>query len=178
MNDALHIIKTRYSCRKYTGNSISSNDIMTLLEAAMSAPTAVNCQPWDFIVVTEREVLSLFAAQLPYSRMLLKAGAAIVVCGNLKKALPGIDAEYWIQDCSAASQNILLAAHALGLGAVWNAIYPHEERMKIIREVFRYPDFIVPLALIPIGVPAETEEPKDKFNPTNIHWNHWDGGLK
>ena len=102
-----------------------------------------------------------------------KAAAAIVVCGDMTKTLEGEAAEFWIQDTSAASENILLAAHAMGLGAVWTGVYPDKGRIRIISEALSLPSHIVPLCLIPVGYPAKAQEPKDKWKPENVHYNGW-----
>ncbi len=124
-NEALNVIYTRRSVRSFTGEAVAREDLMKILRAGMSAPSAVNVQPWAFVVVTKRETLDELCDTLPYAKMLDKAGAAIIVCG-----IPDKDevysADYWVMDCSAASENILLAAHALGLGAVWTAVYVDE----------------------------------------------------
>src|SRR5512139_28996 len=161
-NDALKIIYTRRSVRSFTGDTVSREDLMKILRAGMSAPSAVNIQPWAFVVVTKRETLDELCARLPYAKMLDRAGAAIVVCG-----IPDKDevysGKYWVMDCSAATENILLAAHALGLGAVWTAVYVDEQRMLDVREILGIPQNIIPLNVIPIGVPKGGGTVIDKF---------------
>ncbi|MDR0971690.1 MAG: nitroreductase family protein [Bacteroidales bacterium] len=166
-------ILSRSSVRDYTDKPLEKDQIITLLKAAMAAPSAVNKQPWDFIVITQRDILDNMAQLLPNAKMLHRAPCAIVVCGNLKKALDGENQEYWIQDCSAATENLLLAAHALNLGAVWTGVYPSKERVKIVQKVLNLPEFIIPLNVIPIGYPQEEGKPKDKFKDENIHWERW-----
>ena len=139
----------------------------------MAAPSAVNKQPWAFVVITQRETLDTLGERLPYAKMLQQAAAAIVVCGDLHNALPDAWQAFWIQDCSAATQNILLAAEALQLGAVWTAVYPDDERIATVREALALPQHIVPLNVIPIGHPSGSERPKDKWNPRNVHWEAW-----
>jgi nitroreductase len=138
----------------------------------MSAPSAVNVQPWAFVVVTTRETLDELCARLPYAKMLDTAGAAIVVCG-----IPNKDRvyskDYWVMDCSAASENILLAAHALGLGSVWTAVYVDEDRIMSVRKILSIPEDIIPLNVIPIGVPKDEGHVTDKFREENIHWERW-----
>lgn len=146
-------------------------DIM--LKAAMAAPSAVNKQPWAFIVIDDRDVLNKLAEVLPYAKMTAEAPMAIVVCGDLAKSLNGEFGKYWMLDCSAASENLLLAAEALELGAVWTAIYPEEQRIENVRKVLSLPEHIVPFNLIPIGYPQRNEEAKDKFKQENIHYNQW-----
>ena len=171
-NEALNVIYTRRSVRSFTGEAIAREDLMKILRAGMSSPSAVNIQPWSFIVVTKREALDELCERLPYAKMLDKAGAAIVVCG-----IPDKDAvysgKYWVMDCSAASENILLAAHALALGAVWTAVYVDEERVRNVRKILHIPDNIIPLNVIPIGVPKGKGSAIDKFKEENIHWEEW-----
>ncbi|HSB30998.1 MAG TPA: nitroreductase family protein [Candidatus Sulfobium mesophilum] len=171
-NDALNIIYTRRSVRSFTGDTVSREDLMKILRAGMSAPSAVNIQPWAFVVVTKRETLDELCARLPYAKMLDRAGAAIVVCG-----IPDKDevysGKYWVMDCSAATENILLAAHALGLGAVWTAVYVDEQRMLDVREILGVPQNIIPLNVIPIGVPMGGGTVIDKFKEENIRWERW-----
>lgn len=144
-----------------------------LVKAAMAAPTAVNKQPWAFVVVDDRTVLDKLAAELPYAKMTAQAPLAIVVCGDLSKALNGEKDRYWMLDCSAASENLLLAAESMGLGAVWTAVYPENDRIAKVRSVLSLPDHIIPFNLIPVGYPQHREESKDKFKTENIHYNKW-----
>ena len=138
-----------------------------------AAPTAVNKQPWAFVVVDDRTVLDKLAAELPYAKMTAQAPLAIVVCGDLSKALNGEKDRYWMLDCSAASENLLLAAESMGLGAVWTAVYPENDRIAKVRSVLSLPDHIIPFNLIPVGYPQHREESKDKFKTENIHYNKW-----
>jgi len=171
-NEALNVIYTRRSVRSFTGESVSKEDLMKLLRAGMSAPSAVNVQPWSFVAVTDRQTLDRLCDHLPYAKMLDKAGAAIVVCGIPDKD-EAYSKNYWVMDCSAATQNILLAAHALGLGSVWTAVYVDKDRVKTVREILNIPDNIIPLNVLPIGVPMGTGQPIDKFKEENIHWEKW-----
>jgi nitroreductase len=173
MNDLSWIMK-RKSVRKYTDQPVTSEDLQKILRAAMSAPSAVNQQLWEFVVIDDRQTLKQLGEGLPYAKMLLHAHAAIVVCGNLTKTFDhDPQSPYWIMDCSAATENILLAVETLGLGAVWTAVYPDPKRIEIVRRVLALPEHILPLNAIPIGVPAAEEAPKDKWNPDVIHQNHW-----
>lgn len=165
-------IMTRTSVRKFTDRSISKDTLETIVKAGMAAPTAVNKQPWDFVVVTERQVLDSLMANHPYSN-LSTATAAIIVCGNMEKAMEGDGQAYWIQDCSAATENILLAAHALGLGAVWCGVYPMQDRIVPVRKTLKLPSYVTPLNIISMGYPAEDPQPKDKWNPANVHYQQW-----
>jgi len=171
-------IMTRTSVRDYTDQTISADTIEMLLRAGMAAPTAVNKQPWHFVVVNSREKLDQLAQTNPYAKMLEKAPLAIVVCGDMSKALEGEARAFWIQDCSAATENILLAAHALGLGAVWTGLYPDEERVDAVSEVLKLTDNIIPLCTIVIGYPAEQPQPKDKWKPENVSYNELGGKLE
>ena len=173
LNDTLRVIHSRKSVRHFLDKPVSKEDLLALVRAGMAAPTARNQQPWAFVVVTDKEVRTKLAEGLPYTKMLNDAGAAIIVCGVMTRALQGEERGFWVQDCSAATENILLAAESLGLGAVWSGMYPLEERVKYVREVLRIPEDVVPLNVIPIGYPAGDEKPKDKFNPANIHWEKW-----
>ena len=168
-------IMTRTSIRDYTDQAISADTIETLLRAGMAAPTAVNKQPWHFVVVNKKEKLAELATTNPYAKMLEKAPLAIVVCGDMTKALEGDARPFWVQDCSAATENILLAAHGLGLGAVWTGLYPNEERVKAVSEVLKLTDSIIPLCTIVIGYPAEQPQPKDKWKPENVSYNELGG---
>ena len=169
---AINNIMTRTSVRKYTNEPVSKADIETMLRAGMAAPTAANKQPWHFVTVTNKEKLAELAGR---RGMIKQAGVAIVVCGNLDKAMQGKAQDYWIQDCSAATENILLAAHGLGLGAVWTALYPRDDRAKGAIEALKLPNHIVPLCAIIIGYPAEQPEPKDKWKPENVSYNEFGG---
>ncbi|MCK9163054.1 MAG: nitroreductase family protein [Bacteroidales bacterium] len=166
-------ILERKSVRTYTEQRVEKEDLEKLLRAAMAAPTAVNAQPWAFIAIDDREILDNLADLLPYAKMLKQAQAAIIVCGNMEKALEGEGQEYWIQDCSAATQNILLAAESLGLGAVWTGVYPKKERIEVVQNEVSLPKHIIPLCVIPIGWQTGKEKPKQKYNEENIHWNKW-----
>lgn len=172
-NDAIANIMARKSVRSYTCQPIEKGKIDTLLRAAMSAPTAVNKQPWAFVVVDDAAQLDTLSAHLPYAKMTAEAPLAIVVCGDLTKTLQGNDDPYWALDCSAATENLLLAAEAMGLGAVWTAVYPEEERMETVSKILGLPEYILPFNVIPIGYPAHPEKPKDKFKAENIHYNKW-----
>ena len=168
-------IMTRTSIRQYTDQTISADTIETLLHAGMAAPTAVNKQPWHFVAITSKDKLKELAATNPNAKMLEQAPLTIVVCGDMQKALEGEGRQLWIQDCSAATENILLAAHALGLGAVWTALYPRDDRAKGAIEALKLPDHIVPLCAIIIGYPAESPTPKDKWKPENVSYNEYGG---
>lgn len=171
--DALSVIHSRKSVRQYTGQPVTKEELLVLLKAGMAAPTAVDRRPWAFVVVQDDATLAKLAEGLPNSKMIVKAGAAIVVCGDLSKALTGKGQQFWVQDCSAATENILLAAEATGLGAVWTGMYPDEERVQYVQKVLGIPKDVIPLNVIAVGHPVGTEQPKEKFDPSNIHWEKW-----
>jgi nitroreductase len=139
----------------------------------MAAPSARNRQPWAFLAITERETLSAMADGLPYTKMLYKAGAAIVVCGDTRVDLQQGATDLWYQDAAAATQNILLVAEAMGLGAVWSALYPFPEREKVVRVLMELPLPVIPFSVIPIGLPTGEDLPKEKFKIENVHWERW-----
>lgn len=168
---AIDNIMTRTSVRDYTDAPISKETLDTLLRAGMAAPTAGNKQPWKFIAVTERARLDSLASG--NWRMAAKAQAAIVVCGDTSNVFPGEGKDYWVQDCSAATENILLAAHAVGLGAVWCGCYPISDRVAMVRRIFSIPEEIVPMSIVMLGYPTQATEPKDKYKTENIHYNNW-----
>ncbi len=168
----LENIHNRKSVRQFTSEPVSDEHIETMLKAAMAAPTAVNYQPWRFVVITEREKLDAMAEILPYAKMLKQAPLAIVVCGETTW-FDGNANPYWQQDCSAATQNILLTAEALGLGAVWTGVYPNMELARPLGEFLGLPATVQPLCTIPIGHHDGTTQPRDKWKPENIHYNKW-----
>jgi nitroreductase len=166
---ALSVIYNRKSVRSYTTQPISPEDIQTLLKAGMSAPTAKNIQPWEFIVIDDRAALDLLATEgLPGCKAILKqAPLAIVVCGDT------VSSSRWSLDCSAATENILLAAEALDLGAVWLAAYPWRDRIDRVINVTGIPPHVLPLAVVAVGHPQGEFIPKDKYKESKIHWNKW-----
>jgi len=166
--ELINTIFARRSIRKYTAELVKEKDIRTMLEAAMAAPSASNLKPWHFVVITDRQKLDNLAKVHPYGRMLLEAPLCIAVCGDKT-----ISADFWVQDCSAAAENLLLAATALGLGAVWLGVYPREDRVSAIRKVLNLPKTIVPLNLIPIGHPAEEKEPRTQYDELRVHREQW-----
>ena len=168
----LENIHSRKSVRQYTSEPVSESDIQTILKAAMAAPSAVNFQPWRFVVVTEREQLDAMAEILPYAKMLRQAPAAIVVCGETLW-MGGNENPYWQQDCAAATQNLLLAVEALGLGAVWTGVYPNQDLYPKLHNYLNLPSTVQPFCCIPVGHPAGNEQPKDKWKPENIHYGKW-----
>ena len=164
----IQTIFARRSIRKYTVEPVSETDIKTLLEAAMAAPSASNRKPWQFVVVTERQTLDRLAEVHPHGKMLFEATLCIAVCGDLTEM-----ERFWVQDCSAATENLLLTATALGLGAVWLGVYPREEWVAAVRQVLGIPETIVPLNLISIGHSAEEKEPRTQYDEVRVHRERW-----
>lgn len=163
-------LRTRRSIRKYTSQPIAREDVQVMLEAAMLAPSASNRQPWHFVVVDDRVTLDRIAAEHPYAKMAADAPLAVVVCGDL-------DAEktkgFWVQDCSAATQNLMLAARALGIGSVWCGLHPVEDRVAPVRRILGLPDNIIPLSLVVMGYPAQDFSQADRYQENKVHHNHW-----
>ena len=170
---ALEVIHSRKSVRHYTDSKVSDEQLLTLAKAGMAAPSAKNAQPWQIMAVTDRAKLDSLGTALPYTKMIFEAPAALVVCGDMTLALEGASRDYWVQDCSAATQNILLAAEAIGLGAVWNGIYPVTERVNDVRRILSLPDYVIPLSVIVVGQPAGVETPKVKWDEKKYHINEW-----
>lgn len=170
-DNAIETIMTRTSIRSFTDRAVSADTVEMLLRAGMAAPTAVNLQPWHFVVVNDRAKIDELGGNGRQSQMWHESPLVIVVCGNMEKAMEGVGQAFWVQDCSAATENILLAAHALGLGAVWTGCYPIEERVANISQVLGLPEHIVPLCVIVMGYPNESPQPKDKWKPENVSYN-------
>lgn len=171
---ALENILTRTSVRIYQDKPIESGKVDTLLRAGMAAPTACDQRPWHFVAVDDPEVLLQLSKANQYSSMAAEAPLAIVVCGDMNKAQGGCGA-FWTQDVSAATENILLAAHAMGLGAVWTGIYPQEEVCKNVADILGLPEYLTVFNIIVVGYPAENPTPKNKFDEANISYNHFGG---
>jgi nitroreductase len=158
----------RRSVRQYTSESVSEEQIDLLLKAGMAAPSANNQQPWHFIVITDRPVLDKLAEAHPYAKMLYRAPLCICVIGD-----PRINENYWVQDCSNAAENVLLAAVGLGLGGVWLGVHPRAERVDPIRQVLKIPPAVTPLCLLSVGHPAEMPPPRTQYDPTRVHRQSW-----
>lgn len=172
--DVFSAIASRRSVRKFDPlKKVDDAQIEKIMRAGMSAPSAMDRRPWAFVVVRDPQQLARLAEKLPNSRVGNGAALAIVVCGNLDNGLPGRGKEYWIHDCSAASMNILLAVHGLGLGAVWTGVYPNEDRVAAVREILSIPEGYMPLNVIPVGHPAESPSAKDKGDPARVHADRW-----
>ena len=166
--ELIQTIYARRSIRKYTDEPVTEEQIETLLKAAMAAPSASNRKPWHFVVVTKRERLDELAERHPYGKMLFQAILCIAVCGDTT-----ISPDYWVQDCSIASTNLLLAVTVLGLGAVWLGVHPREDRVTAVREVLALPNHIIPLNLISIGHPGEEKEARTQYDPDRVHHSRW-----
>ena len=178
---ALDVIFSRKSVRSYTDQPVSDEQVETMLRAAMAAPTGMNVQPWRFVVIRDQAVKEKLAG--PRGGMIAQAPVVFVICGEttlMRKPFGQPDAEAvevpngnWTQDCSAATENLLLAAEALGLGAVWTAAHPYADRVNPIREALGLPENVTPLCVVPCGYPAGDDQPKDKWKPENIHYDKW-----
>jgi len=169
-NPVIRSLIERRSIRHYTRQVVEKSKINLLLISAMYAPSARNEQPWHFIVIEERHLLDLIPGVHPYSAMLKEAALAILVCGDEKLET---SKGYWPVDCAAATQNMLLAAHALNLGAVWLGVYPRRERQEGIRKIFDLPPHIHPFSLVSIGYPDEQKPVPDRYREERVHWNKW-----
>ena len=167
----LNLIKSRRSVRQWKSDAVREEDVEKVLDAAMNAPSAGNEQPWQFVVVTDKAVLNKAAGLNPYGGFVKDAPVAILVCGDIRlEKFPG----YWVQDCSAAVENMLLAAHALGLGAVWTSVYPIDDRIVGFRKLFNLPSEVIPFALIPLGYPrVKGRDASSRFNPSRVRKNIW-----
>ena len=172
-SDFIRLIMTRTSIRAFLDKPVSDETVEQLLKAAMAAPSAKNSQPWAFVVIRDRALLEKLGNSLPNAKMTATAPVAVVICGVLDKALPGEAHDYWIQDCAAATENFLLAVHALGLGAVWTGVHPISERIAILKETLRLPEGVEHFCLIPFGWPACPAAVKDKWDPAAVHTDVW-----
>lgn len=168
--DAIDAILSRRSIRKYTPDPVPDEVITALLKAAMSAPSAGNEQPWHFIVLRERAILDRVPDYHPHSSMIKEVPAAILVCADMERDLRQ---GYWIQDCAAATENILLAARALGYGTVWLGVYPREERVEGLKKLLGLPGTVIPFSLIPVGRPGEEKPSPERFDSSRVHYNRW-----
>ena len=167
VDDKLAFIFGRRSIRAYTSQPVSDEAVQKMLEAAMAAPSAVACDPWRFVVVKNRKMLSAIADALPHGKMLTSAALSIVVSGDLEAAHDN-QLSYLLQDCAAAIENLLLCAHLLGLGTCWVAVHPREQRVKSLQAILKLKEQVIPVACIAIGYPAETKEPRTRFNPNFV----------
>ena len=162
----------RRSIRRFTDQPVEAEQIDMLLKAAMAAPSANNSKPWHFVVVTDAAMRAALAQAHPYARMVAQSPLCIVPCGESGLSR-GSTSEYWVQDLSAATENILLAATGLGLGAVWCGVYPVEERVAEVRQLLGIPETVVPFALIAVGHPAEKKPPRTQYDSARVHVDRW-----
>jgi nitroreductase len=160
----------RRSIRAFTGEPVDEKLVLECIKAGMNAPSAGNQMPWEFIIIDRRDSLDAIMNVHPYASMLAKAPVAVLVCGDLSKETRK---GYWVQDCAACTQNMLLAITSLGLSSVWLGVYPREDRVEGLKKLFSLPEHIVPFSLIPIGRAAEEKAPNNKFFPERIHRNGW-----
>ncbi len=172
MNKDLDFIFSRRSIRKYLDKEVPQSMLNDLLEAAMAAPSARATDPWHFLVITDRETLNNMTSPLPNGKMLLTATAAILACGDMHRALEGYES-YMLQDVSAAVENILLAANALGLGSCWLGIHPRRARIDGIRSLFALPEHIIPVAGIALGWPDVTQSARTRYREECVHRGSW-----
>lgn len=167
MDSRLDVIFSRRSIRQYTGQSVSEADIESLLQAGMAAPSGSNRKPWRFVAITDKQTLEQLARKHPYGKMLDRAALGIAVCAD-----PAVS-DWWVQDCSAATENILIAAVALGLGAVWLGCHGRPEREQVVRDVLGIPNRIGVLSLISIGYPAEEKQARTQYDPARVRRDRW-----
>lgn len=172
MNPNLNYAFSRRSIREYNSEEVSDDLVRDLLEAAMAAPSAVAKDPWHFVVVRNKEMLSKIAEGLPNGKMLAGAGLGIVVCGDLDRAHDH-QLSYMLQDCTAAIENLLLAVNTLGLGACWLGVHPRQERIEHIRSLLSIPERVVPVAAVAVGWPAETKEARTRYREDAVHRETW-----
>jgi nitroreductase len=173
INDArLELLLGRRSIRVYSPGEIDELTVTKLLETAMAAPSAMTKDPWRFVVVREKQMLSQLTAALPGGKMLATAALAIVVCGDLEAAFER-QLSFLLQDCSAATQNLLLGAHALGLGACWVGIHPSEDSVRRVKQLLSLPVNSVPLAAVALGHPGEQPGPRTRYNRDYVHHERW-----
>ncbi len=170
--EPLGVIFGRRSIRVYSPGDISETTVTRLLEAAMAAPSAMTKDPWRFVVVRRAEGLAALAAALPGGKMLSTVPVAVVVCGDLDAAFEQ-NVGYLVQDCSAAVQNLLLAAHGLGLGGCWVGVYPSEDSMRQVKAQLSLPARVLPLAVIALGKPGEQLEARTRYSPQSVHFEKW-----
>ncbi|MDR1181397.1 MAG: nitroreductase family protein [Bacteroidales bacterium] len=164
----LSVINNRKSVRDFIPTKpVSKEDIESIVKAGMAAPSGKDIRPWEIVVIEDRAVLDAMAAQLPHAKMLAQSPLAMVVCGDTSQS------SYWYLDCSAVTENILLAVEALELGAVWTAAYPYEDRMNAVIQSINLPEHILPLCVIPMGYPKGEQKVKDKYDESKIHHNKW-----
>lgn len=164
-------ILERRSIRKYTGKPVLKENIEQILRAGMSAPSAGNERPWQFIVLDDKSIMDGITKIHPYSQMLKEASHAIVICGDMK--LKKYNEDYWVEDCSAAAENMIIMAQELGIGSVWLGVYPTSDRVEQIKKFLNLPDNVVPFSIVSLGYPAEKKDVPDRYDSARVHWNKW-----
>lgn len=168
--ETIKALHTRRSIRKFTGKEIPAEKLDIIMRAAMAAPSAGNAQPWHFVVIDDRKILDTIPSIHQYAGMCKTAGCAVLVCADLSlEKYPG----YWVQDCSAATQNILLAAHDIGLGAVWCGIHPDEQRERDFAAMFTLPENVRPVSLVVMGISEQEAKAVDRYDASRLHKNEW-----
>jgi len=174
MNDTVKSIMSRRSIRRYKDTSVDHDTLEVLLKAGMAAPSASNRQPWEIVVVTRKEIREQLVISHPYARMLLEAPVCVVVCGNRERFYRDSEArDYWVQDCSAVTENILVAAASLGLGTCWCGVFPRKALVEAVAKILSLPEGILPLNLIALGHPDADPPVKNKWRPDRVHWEGW-----
>jgi nitroreductase len=171
-DDNMGLILGRRSIRVYSPGEVSDAAVTRLLEAAMAAPSAMTKDPWRFVTIRDKRTLSKLAALHPGAAMLSSAAMGIVVCGDLDAAFEQ-QISYLLQDCSAAIENLLLAAHAQGLGGCWVGIHPGEALIKRVKELLSLPPSFVPVAVVSLGLPGEQPPPRTRYNPDYVRAEKW-----
>lgn len=171
MDNVLDLIFKRRSVRIFTKQKVEKETLTKLLQAAMAAPSASNGKPWEFIAITDPDTLEKLRGSLQYGKH--NAPAAIVVCANLSIATKESSVRFWVQDCAAATENILIAAAGMDLGAVWIGSYPKEDAMKAEREILGIPEDVTPLSLVYVGYPAEEPRPRTQYEEKRVHWDKY-----
>ena len=171
MENVLNLIFKRRSVRIFTKQKVNKETLTKLLQAAMAAPSASNSQPWEFIVITDEEMLKTLRLKLKYGKY--NAPAAVVVCANLKIAQNSSAYRFWVQDCSAATENLLIAATGMDLGTVWIGSYPKDDVMHTLRETLSIPEDVFPLNLVYVGYPAEEVYPRSQYSEDRVHWEKY-----
>ena len=178
MNDTLKSIFNRTSIRHFGPTAVGRETLTMLAKCGMAAPSANNKQPWFIMAVTDRHLLQELADQLPYCKMAREAAAAMVVCGNMETDPIGNEKSYWVLDCSAVAENILIAATSLGLGSVWTAVHPQADRIACVKKILNLPDHLIALAVIPVGHPEGNSKPKEKWAEDKFRFNAFPADQK
>jgi nitroreductase len=168
--EALEAVTTRRSVRRYKDQAVPKELMDDLLKAAMNAPSAGNEQPWFFVVIQDRKILDEIPNRHPHADAVKNAPAAIVVCADPRTCR---EKDWWVQDCSAATENVLIAAHGKSLGAVWLGVYPKEDRVKGLKELLGLPEELIPFSIISVGYPAEKKPYESRYQSSRVHYNRW-----